>query len=304
MSSALHLRSEGGAGWVWGVRRGVGCLILLAIFLLTGGRALAQGPSAIELISYDQRTGAWVTDDATSFYVVYKCSIVRLSNIWPSHSCMGEVRMRNESVQYSGVRSAHVAGVESVYRSGARFSVGGRVVELVGFDEWAKKALTDEKERVRPQLIQEFLSVGVVLGLLALAAMLIWSLLIKFLKDALGFFTSLSRPKPVLKYGKAGGSGGGDGDGQMMALGYGQKAYPSVFSVRVKGLMLTGLGGVIWVVGIPLSVAWIAFCFSNIVIGVLMLFLLPPVLLGPILFSVFGGLKFIVFGLAMLLSRY
>jgi hypothetical protein len=298
MPFTLHLRGESNNRGIGSIRRGLGWLIALSILLSISGRTAAQEASDVHLIPYDQRAAAWVVDDATSFSVAYKCSIIRLNDIWPSHSCTGEVRVRDKGALYSNESPFYVVDVESVYRSGGRFSVGGRVVELVGFEEWAQKALMDEKERVKPQLIQEFLSVAIVLGLLTIAAMLVWSLLIRFFKNTFGFLSSFTRPRLSIRHDDM------DGVGQIVTLGGSDRSYPSALSIRIKGMMLIGLGGAIWVVGIPLSVAWIAFCFSNIVIGVLMLFLLPPVLLGPILFSVFGGLKCIIFGLAMLFSRY
>ena len=71
---------------------------------------------------------------------------------------------------------------------------------------------------------------------------------------------------------------------------------------RLKGALqiLGGLG--LWAFGVTIGVAWIAFCFGTIVIGVLLLLLAPWVLLAPFTFGIVPGNAMLALGLVNFLE--
>ena len=71
---------------------------------------------------------------------------------------------------------------------------------------------------------------------------------------------------------------------------------------RVKGVLqiLGGLG--LWAFGITIGVAWIAFCFGTIVIGVLLLLLAPRILLMPFSIGIVPGDAMLALGLVNFLE--
>lgn len=71
---------------------------------------------------------------------------------------------------------------------------------------------------------------------------------------------------------------------------------------RIKGFLqiLGGLG--LWAFGITIGVAWIAFCFGTIVIGVLLLLLAPWVLLMPFTLGIVPGNAMLALGLVNFLE--
>ncbi|MEL0628493.1 hypothetical protein [Psychromonas aquatilis] len=58
------------------------------------------------------------------------------------------------------------------------------------------------------------------------------------------------------------------------------------------------VGLILWVVAISVGITWIAFCFGTVIIGILLLFFAPRILLFPPMFiSVFAN-GFLLVGLA------
>ena len=61
--------------------------------------------------------------------------------------------------------------------------------------------------------------------------------------------------------------------------------YEIVYTPSVKdkiyGVSLIIAGGIAFIAGVIAGVAWITFCFGSIVIGVILLFVAPPVLIAP-----------------------
>lgn len=65
----------------------------------------------------------------------------------------------------------------------------------------------------------------------------------------------------------------------------------------IKGWAQVILGLLLWVAAIAVGIAWIGFCFGTIVIGILLLFLAPRILIFPTVFiSVFAN-GFLLVGL-------
>jgi hypothetical protein len=76
-------------------------------------------------------------------------------------------------------------------------------------------------------------------------------------------------------------------------IGYGMEREPK----KITGLFQMLLGITIFIGGIILGCTWIAFCFSSIIIGVLLLLLKPTVLLIPFSFGTVPGIAFFYMGL-------
>jgi hypothetical protein len=71
---------------------------------------------------------------------------------------------------------------------------------------------------------------------------------------------------------------------------------------RLKGALQIAGGLGLWAFGITIGVAWIAFCFGTIVIGVLLLLLAPWVLLAPFTFGIVPGNAMLALGLVNFLE--
>jgi hypothetical protein len=50
----------------------------------------------------------------------------------------------------------------------------------------------------------------------------------------------------------------------------------------ISGLFCLAAGIGIWIVAITALIAWLAFCFGSIIIGILLLFFMPYALLAPL----------------------
>jgi len=67
--------------------------------------------------------------------------------------------------------------------------------------------------------------------------------------------------------------------------------------MMVKGVVQVIIGALLWVLAITVGVAWIGFCFGTVIIGILLLFFAPRILLFPPMFiSVFAN-GFLLVGL-------
>jgi hypothetical protein len=50
---------------------------------------------------------------------------------------------------------------------------------------------------------------------------------------------------------------------------------------KIYGVSLIIAGGIAFIAGVIAGVAWITFCFGSIIVGVILLFVAPPVLIAP-----------------------
>lgn len=70
-----------------------------------------------------------------------------------------------------------------------------------------------------------------------------------------------------------------------------------------KGLGLVVAGTAIIFVGWSAGIAWLGFCFGTVVVGLLMLFLCPTILLLPFSLSTTPGLALITVGVATMFTK-
>ena len=53
---------------------------------------------------------------------------------------------------------------------------------------------------------------------------------------------------------------------------------------KMMGYGMIAMGLVVFAAGIAVEVAWLAFCFGSVIVGLLLLFLAPLLLMGPFFF--------------------
>ncbi len=61
----------------------------------------------------------------------------------------------------------------------------------------------------------------------------------------------------------------------------------------IKGLSLMAIGATLIIGGIAAEIAWLGVCFGTIVIGLILLFVSPPILFFP--WTLLGGSGFAIF---------
>ena len=72
---------------------------------------------------------------------------------------------------------------------------------------------------------------------------------------------------------------------------------------RISGALLTVLGVALIICGITAQIAWLAFCFGTVIIGVLLLFFAPTILFIPYTLATTIGGAMVVAGYAKLSER-
>lgn len=70
----------------------------------------------------------------------------------------------------------------------------------------------------------------------------------------------------------------------------------------ISGLFCVAAGIGIWIIAISALIAWLAFCFGSIFIGVLLLFFMPYALLAPLAIGV-PGTALLVLGIDKIANR-
>lgn len=70
----------------------------------------------------------------------------------------------------------------------------------------------------------------------------------------------------------------------------------------LSGLALIAVGIAIWVAAISALIAWLAFCFGTVIIGILMLIFVPQLLLMPLAIGV-PGTGMLALGIEKLRSK-
>ena len=69
----------------------------------------------------------------------------------------------------------------------------------------------------------------------------------------------------------------------------------------VKGLFLIILGGALVIGGIAAEIAWLGICFGSVIIGVILLFVSPPILFFPWALLGGSGVALFVTGVGLIL---
>ena len=72
---------------------------------------------------------------------------------------------------------------------------------------------------------------------------------------------------------------------------------------RISGALLTVLGVALIICGITAQIAWLAFCFGTVIIGVLLLFFAPTILFIPYTLATTIGGGMVVAGCTKLSGR-
>jgi hypothetical protein len=72
---------------------------------------------------------------------------------------------------------------------------------------------------------------------------------------------------------------------------------------KLKGIIQIACGIGLWVFGISIGIAWLTFCFGSVIIGILLLFLAPHILLLPFTFGLVPGNSLIFIGIGNLNSN-
>lgn len=70
----------------------------------------------------------------------------------------------------------------------------------------------------------------------------------------------------------------------------------------ISGLFCLAAGIGIWIVAITALIAWLAFCFGSIIIGILLLFFMPYALLAPLAIGV-PGTALLLLGMDKIANR-
>lgn len=71
----------------------------------------------------------------------------------------------------------------------------------------------------------------------------------------------------------------------------------------LKGIIQIACGIGLWVFGISIGIAWLTFCFGSVIIGILLLFFAPQILLLPFTFGIVPGNSLFFIGINNLNSN-